>query len=352
MTQLLNDTNNKESNQNPHPHINKITMVMAGDEEGGLEKHVVELSNGLASRGYQVSVIAHEKYKDRLSQHIQFVPVDLSKSRRNPLVLWQLFTAIKITQPDILHVQANKAVAMVAPLLKWLKIPSVATLHSRKKNTNMFKPFDAVIAVSPNAAEAINHFNKFVVLNGIEPPILNSNIAKSIPPVVLAVGRLVPVKGFDVLIKAWEQVENAELWIVGDGFEQENLLKLVNELNLSHSVKFLGFRSDIAELMQQASLYVMSSHYEGCPYTMVESLLCKTPMISTAVGAMTMVLPEQYLCPQNDVVALHDLIVKSLNRLDQLNQDFQSVFTYAEKNLVLNGMIENIEKVYQQVSNA
>ena len=133
MTQLLNDTNNKESNQNPHPHINKITMVMAGDEEGGLEKHVVELSNGLASRGYQVSVIAHEKYKARLSQHIQFVPVDLSKSRRNPLVLWQLFTAIKITQPDILHVQANKAVAMVAPLLKWLKIPSVATLHSRKK---------------------------------------------------------------------------------------------------------------------------------------------------------------------------------------------------------------------------
>ena len=325
---------------------------MAGDEEGGLEKHVIELSNGLAKRGYQVSVIAHKKYKDRLDAGINFVPVDLSKSRRNPMVLWQLFTAIKTTQPDILHVQANKAVAMVAPLLKWLKVPAVATLHSRKKNTNMFERFDAVIAVSPNAAEAVNHSKKFVVLNGIEPPILNPNIAKSIPPVVLAVGRLVPVKGFDVLIKAWEQVENAELWIVGDGFESENLLQLVNDLDLSHSVKFLGFRTDISELMQQASLYVMSSHYEGCPYTMVESLLCGTPMISTAVGAMKTVLPEQYLCAENDVVALHHLIIKSLSQLDQINQDFQSVFTYAEKNLVLNGMIENIEKVYQQVSNA
>ena len=344
--------NNKGFNQKSHSRINKITMVMAGDEEGGLEKHVIELSNGLAKRGYQVSVIAHKKYKDRLDAGINFVPVDLSKSRRNPMVLWQLFTAIKTTQPDILHVQANKAVAMVAPLLKWLKVPAVATLHSRKKNTNMFERFDAVIAVSPNAAEAVNHSKKFVVLNGIEPPILNPNIAKSIPPVVLAVGRLVPVKGFDVLIKAWEQVENAELWIVGDGFESENLLQLVKDLDLSHSVKFLGFRTDISELMQQASLYVMSSHYEGCPYTMVESLLCGTPMISTAVGAMKTVLPEQYLCPENDVVALHHLIIKSLSQLDQINQDFQSVFTFAEKNLVLNGMIENIEKVYQQVSNA
>ena len=352
MTQILNDTNNNECNQNPHLPINRITMVMAGDEEGGLEKHVIELSNGLASRGYQVSVIAHEKYKDRLSQHINFLPVDLSKSRRNPMVLWQLYQAIKASQPDILHVQVNKAVAMVAPLLKWLKIPSVATLHSRKKNTKMFERFDAVIAVSPNAAEAISHSNKFVVLNGIEPPILNPNITKSIPPIVLAVGRLVPVKGFDVLIKAWQQVENAELWIVGDGFESENLLQLVKDLDLSHSVKFLGFRSDISELMQQASLYVMSSHYEGCPYTMVESLLCRTPMISTAVGAMKIVLPEQYLCPQNDVIALHQLIIKSLSQLDQLNQDFQPVFTFAEKNLVLNGMIANIENIYRQVSNA
>lgn len=328
-----------------------ICMVMAGDEEGGLEKHVVELAQGLQQRGHHVTVIAHEKYRERLSQ-IHFIAVDLSKSRRNVWVLYQLYKALKGLNPDVTHVHGNKAAAMVGVLLPFLKLKSVATLHSRKKNTKMFRYFDAVIAVSPNAAEVLEHPHKHVVLNGIAPPVLDVNIVKHTPSVVLAVGRLVPVKGFDVLIKAWQGIDNAELWIVGDGFEQEKLQRLINELNLQQSVKLLGFRSDIVELMQQASLYVMSSHYEGCPYTMIEALLCKTPMISTAVGAMTMVLPSQYLCPENDITALHVLISKSLDHLDKIQMDFQSTYMFAEKNLVLDGMLQNIEIIYNEVLNA
>lgn len=327
-----------------------ICIVMAGDEEGGLEKHVVELAHGLQTRGHKVTVIAHEKYRERL--RVNFIAVDLSKSRRNLWILYQLYKTLKSLNPDVIHVHGNKAAVMVGVLLPFLKLKSVATLHSRKKNTKMFKNFDAVIAVSPNAAEVLDHPRKYVVLNGIEPPVLDINITKHTPPVVLAVGRLVPVKGFNVLIEAWKGIQNAELWIVGDGFEHENLQRLITELNLQQSVKLLGFRSDIVELMQQASLYVMSSHYEGCPYTMIEALLCKTPMISTAVGAMTMVLPPQYLCPENDIAALHVLIAKSLNNLDKIQIDFQSTYIFAEKNLVLDGMLQNIESIYKEVLNA
>lgn len=328
-----------------------ICMVMAGDEEGGLEKHVVELAQGLQQRGHHVTVIAHEKYRERLSQ-VNFIAVHLSKSRRNVWVLYQLYKTLKVLNPDVVHVHGNKAAVMVGVLLPFLKLKSVATLHSRKKNTKMFKHFDAVIAVSPNAAEVLEHPHKHVVLNGIALPVLDVNIVKHTPPVVLAVGRLVPVKGFDVLIKAWQGIDNAELWIVGDGFEQEKLEGLVNELNLQQSVKLLGFRSDIVELMQQASLYVMSSHYEGCPYTMIEALLCKTPMVSTAVGAMTMVLPKQYLCPADDVAALNQLMKSSLANLKQLQQDFKSVFEFAKKELVIDGMLQNIENIYKEVLNA
>ena len=325
-------------------------MVMAGDEEGGLEKHVVELAHGLQHRGHDVTVVAHEKYRERLK--VNFVAVDLSKSRRNIVVLYQLYRVLKNINPELIHVHGNKAAAMVGLLLPFLKLKSVATLHSRKKNTKMFKRFDAVIAVSPNAAEVLEHPHKHVVLNGIEPPILNPQITKNDPPVVLAVGRLVPVKGFDVLIEAWKGIKNAELWIVGDGFEQEKLQHLIRESNLEQSVKLLGFRLDIPELMQQASLYVMSSHYEGCPYTMIEALLCKIPMVSTAVGAMTMVLPKQYLCPANDPMALNQLIRYSLDNLVHLQQDFQAVFKFAEQELVLDGMLKNIEKIYQEVLDA
>lgn len=326
-----------------------ICLVMAGDEEGGLEKHVVELAGGLQKNGHIITVIAHEKYRERLNT--QFVAIDLSKSRRNIFVLYQLYKTLKSLQPEIIHVHGNKAATMVGSLLPYLKIQSVATLHSRKKNTKMFKNFDAVIAVSPNASEVLDHPNKHVVLNGIVPPNLNSEIEKNHPPLVLAVGRLVPVKGFDILIQAWKGIDNAQLWIVGEGFEQEKLEKLIQQLNLKNSVKLLGFRTDITELMQQASLYVMSSHYEGCPYTMVEALLCKTPMISTAVGAMTMVLPPQYLCPENDVPALHHLINSSLDHFDDMRVEFKDTFDFATQHLVLEGMIQNIEIIYNEVLN-
>ena len=93
----------------------------------------------------------------------------------------------------------------------------------------------------------------------------------------------------------------------------------------------------------------MSSHYEGCPYTMIEALLCKTPMVSTAVGAMTQILPKQYLCTENDANALHHLIAHALENLTQVERDFIPVFADAEKNLVLDGMVKNIEMVYREV---
>ncbi|MFH4377113.1 glycosyltransferase, partial [Acinetobacter baumannii] len=76
-----------------------ICMVMAGDEEGGLEKHVVELANGLAQAGQKVTLIAHEKYAERVSG-VEFKALDLSKSRKNPILLWQLYQTIKATHAD------------------------------------------------------------------------------------------------------------------------------------------------------------------------------------------------------------------------------------------------------------
>lgn len=326
----------------------KIAMVMAGDEEGGLEKHVVELANGLQERGHQLTLIAHEKYRDRLNT--DFIPVDLTKSRRNIFTLYKLFKTLKKIQPDLVHVHGNKAAAMVGSILPYLKIPSVATLHSRKKNTKMFKNYNVVLAVSPNAAEVLTHPNVKVVLNGIQTPILDKNIQKNIPPVVLAVGRLVPVKGFDVLLNAWKKVKGAELWIVGDGFEEQKLKEQIEKLSLTDSVKMLGFRTDVLQLMQKASLYVMSSHYEGCPYTMVEALLCEVPMVSTDVGAMSMVLPKRYLTPINDEDALANTLMHSLANLEQVTSEYQQTFLYAKQYLVIDGMIDQIEIIYQETA--
>jgi glycosyltransferase involved in cell wall biosynthesis len=279
----------------------RITLVMAGDEEGGLEKHVVELAAGLAERGHVVSLIAHEKYRARLDGRIRFYAVNLARGRRNVWVLFQLWYALRQSDPQVIHAHGNKAAAMVGPLLRWCDGQHIATLHSRKKNTRMFRPFDRVIAVSAVAAEAIVHPHVVVVLNGIVPPVMLQPVQRQQPPMVLAVGRLVAVKGFDVLIRAWQALPDAvqqttTLYIAGEGNERATLQRLIDQSGLGARVQLLGHRHDVAALMQQATLFVMSSHYEGCPYTMIEALLSHTPMVSTAVGAMRDLLPADYLC--------------------------------------------------------
>lgn len=327
-----------------------ICMVMAGDEEGGLEKHVVELANALVRAGQKVTLIAHQKYATRVHGVI-FKAVDLSKSRNNPILLWQLYKTIKSTQADLLHVQASKAAAMVSPLLAWLNIPSVVTVHGLKKNTKVFKKFDRIISVSQNVAQLFTDTTRVrVVLNGVQQPEKVTRLAVQQPLQAIAIGRLVSVKGFDVLIEAWQGI-NAQLWIVGEGPEREALEQQIQRLNLTKTVQLLGQRDDINALLQQASFLVISSRKEGGPYTLAEALLMHCPVISTEVGMVAQILPERLICPVDDVLALRQLIQQSVANYLDLQQCSQPLYRLAQDQLTLEAMTANTLKVYREISN-
>lgn len=342
--------------------MTRITMVMAGDEEGGLEKHVVELSNGLVTSGYSVSVIAHAKYQQRLSNDITFYALDLSRSRRNPLVLWQLYQTIKQSQPQLLHVQANKAVEMVAPLLKWLKVPAVATLHNRKKKLNAFGQFDLIIAVSRQVAAQfepypLNIQNKLrVVLNGvaIQPTfatpqtIAPTSLPKNHTTQAIAIGRLVTAKGFDLLIEAWQGIA-ANLWIVGDGPDADTLQNQINQSGLQDKIELLGHRQDIAALLKQADVFIISSRNEGGPYTLAEALLQQTPVLATRVGMVADVLPPELICEANSVTALQQLLQTYVPKLDELEALSQPLYQFAQTHLSFDAMLSHTMAVYDEL---
>lgn len=335
----------------------KIVLVMAGDEEGGLEKHVVELANGLAFRGHVISVIAHCKYGDRFDTGVRFLPVDLARGRRNLIALWQLWLALRSTGAMVVHAHGSKAASMVGTLLSWLRMGSVATLHSRKKQVGMFSRFQRVIAVSRISTLNLDHPGLRVIHNGITPP-----LPVSVPAFdawaglagsrrVLAVGRLVPVKGFDVLLKAWQGLD-ASLVIAGDGFERRGLESLIKTGQLEGKVRLLGHRTDVSALMAAADLFVISSHYEGCPYTLVEALHMHLPVVSTAVGAMPEILPAQYLCAPNDATALAGRLQYALADLSAVRSCYKAVFDEAGVSLSFINLLEQTESVYHEAIEA
>lgn len=331
--------------------MSRITLVMAGNEEGGLEKHVVELANGLLGLQHQVTVIAHGKYQDRLHADIQFNAIDLSKGRRNPVVLWQLYHAIRDSNPDLIHVHANKAVEMVAFLLNWLKLPSVATLHNKKNKMKAFLKFDRVIAVSQRVASQFHDQSKVrVVLNGVQPPA--GKIAQKAWSAehiqALAIGRLVPAKGFDLLIQAWKDIP-ANLWIAGEGPDEQALQQQIDAAGLSSRIKLLGFRSDIADLLRQSDVFIISSRNEGGPYTLSEALLLKRPVLSTDVGMVAEVLPAQFVCVPEDAQALAGLIRQHINNPEEMMQVFPAVYQLAIDELTFVAMLRNTDAVYQEL---
>lgn len=332
----------------------KLVLVMAGDEEGGLEKHVVELANGFAGRGHAVSVIAHARYGDRFDNRVRFLPVNLARGRRNLLALWQLWMALRASAADVVHAHGSKAASMVGVLLPWLRMGSVATLHSRKKKVGMFRRFQRVIAVSRISTLNLDHPGIRVIHNGIVPPAPVSAPAfdawagLSGSRRVLAVGRLVPVKGYDVLLRACERLD-VSLAIAGDGFEKAALAQQIGSQPLAGKVRLLGHREDISALMAAADLFVISSHYEGCPYTLVEALHMHLPVVSTAVGAMPEILPAQYLCPPGDAAALGTRMAAALADADALRADFGPVFEHAGNRLTFSTLLDQTEAVYREL---
>jgi glycosyltransferase involved in cell wall biosynthesis len=110
-------------------------------------------------------------------------------------------------------------------------------------------------------------------------------------PVFLFVGRLLPGKGVENLLRALSdpRLESAQLDIIGDGPERTYLEELTKDLGLSSRVRFHGAvaREELHRWYKSASLFVNPSFSEGGPLTVLESLALGVPVVSTPVGCVT-----------------------------------------------------------------
>ena len=101
---------------------------------------------------------------------------------------------------------------------------------------------------------------------------------------ILALGRLVPQKGFDLLLKAWAlaagRLRDWSLRIVGDGHLRDELMRTTAALGIEQTVTFAPFTEDPFSLFAQCGIFILSSRFEGLPFVLVEAMTCGTPCIS------------------------------------------------------------------------
>jgi len=311
----------------------KIALFLPSLEVGGAERVFVSLANAFAEKGYSVDFLLVRlsgPLSADLSDKVNII--DLNKSRGlkcfNPLikylntaqpqVLFSSLTHLNLvsiiagcmakTKPRIVVREASLPELTVksgSALRNWLVERLVYHLYSRA---------DAIVCVSTKVKEEFlellqpSYSHKFcVIFNPIdrhrgllrtsdlpEYDAQGVHLPESIGmvgPFIVAVGRLVPVKGFEILLRAFSIVKlscssNISLCLIGDGPELEYLKGLAVDLEISKNVYFAGYLEQPHLLVQRSSVFVLSSLSEGLPNSLIEAISLRIPSVCSDISSV------------------------------------------------------------------
>lgn len=317
----------------------KIAYVITrSDEVGGAHIHVKDLTCWVKEKGHEVRVFVGGSgiFSDMLTQldipvrSLNFLQRSISPLK-DLLAIFELRRTLMDFSPDLVSIHSAKAglVARIACLL--LQIPFVFTAHgwsfARGKEGIRKKIFlsierclcpltDKVIVVCENDAQfAIENSickkaDLITIHNGM-PEIMQRFISKpsNMIPNIIMVARFEYPKNHKQLIEALANIKDLswKLTLVGDGPLTEAIQKYSHEMNVADRIVFLGRRQDIAELLSDSDIFVLTTFWEGFPRSIIEATRAGLPVIASDVAGIPEAVLDNitgYLIPVNDTAAL------------------------------------------------
>lgn len=319
---------------------------------GGAETYAYELANGLGKNGFDVDVFTQwtNEPSEKVDTHPNVSVYRISKARRKLSVFSTLYFSSKarniidFDKYDIIHGMLMPASTVAITPFNDIDTPVVLTSHGTSIDeaqsvaletpadyllkyffhpTNVIMDYfagraaDAVIAISNHAYEKLTTSYGFspnqvyMVPHGVDTDYFypRNQIHTSVNPekkTVLYVGRLGARKGVELALSAIAETDqsNIEFLIAGTGRHEERLRLLVDDLNITEKVKFLGYIPDeeLPQLYSSADVFILPSRYEGFGLVLLEAMACKTPVIGTDVGGIPTAIDDGevgYIVPRD-----------------------------------------------------
>lgn len=234
------------------------------------------------------------------------------KKKISPKGLLSIYRTLRSNRADILHVHGYKATILGGIAARVAGVPVISTYHAEadrypelstyvRVETPFLKMASRVISVSRIIKDGlirrgISEAKLTVIHNGIEDParrLMNDgspNGALSTPMRILCIGRMIPVKRFDLAIRAISvlrrEFPDVRLTIAGAGPLEAELQSLVKALDLEASVSLPGYIADTGELFRKSAVFALPSETEGSPITLIEAMAYAKPIVASAVGAI------------------------------------------------------------------
>jgi len=293
----------------------KILHLLPELSEGGVERHVLDLTRGLAERGHTVGVIsAGGKLVASLPPEVvhHVLPVHRKNLFTGAVSTLKLRSLVLREGWELLHAHSRVPFWIAWWTAFLTGIPWVATAHALySKNAGIYplRRAAAAICVSKAVENYLEDFlplRKEVVYNGLfsqkELEALKNTWQGPENPRekrLLFVGRLTKIKGFHVVLEALKGLD-AYPWaldVLGEGPRGEDFLRKTEEEGWSDRVFFHGYRENPGEWMEKSSCLVFPSLQEGMGRVFLEALARGVPVFASRIPALEELVSSEDLLP-------------------------------------------------------
>jgi glycosyltransferase involved in cell wall biosynthesis len=280
--------------------------------------------------------------------------------------------------PDVVHTHGYRIDLLDRRVAAKLGIPTVTTVHGASKTGGLkgalfewlqrrnYRRFSAVVAVSDplfaeTLADGVPRDRLHLIRNawgGQRAPLSREEArhrmgVASDEQVVGWVGRLIPVKGADVLIRAAALLPRPcpTIALVGYGPELQRLRTLAVEQGVGEAVRFYTDIRDAGRYFSAFDTFALTSRSEGLPIVMLEAMAARTPIVATEVGGLPDALRggAGWLCPPEDPEALALAIHSSLEDRQEAEQRAERGTQRLEKEFSIGSFLDLYEDVYRSV---
>ena len=363
---------------------NKVIHLITTIERGGAEKQLLTLASEQVKSGLKVEVI-FLKGKSELKKEFEASGVKVNYLLVGKSFLKQnfLFSKYLRKNPSPVHAHLPKA-----ELLAAIVVPNKYFIFTRHNSESFWPSGPRVISnllskyVCKRAAKGIaisNAVKSYMIKNGEIPTgytidvvyygfqkdistslvglnsINNSINSQSSNFKIGTIGTLVPQKDYPTLLSAFsivlEKLPEAELYVVGEGYLQKDLIKLSKSLGVNGKVHWLGKTEYVKEFLSKIDLFILPSKYEGFGLVLLEAMVAKKPIIAANNSAIPEVLGKTYegLFSTGNIKVLAQQIktaISDKNFSERLVQSYSSqlnLFDPSEMN-------RNIKNVYSNAS--
>ncbi len=344
---------------------------------GGSERSTVTIANALAARGHEVAIVSYTG-SDRepfftidnriqryyLSPQRDHYPVLVREVRR----ICKLRKLYKALQPDVIVVIGTTRAWVNVPATHGYKVVAKEyfSVHHRAQLTSWLsrkltaKHADAIIALSEEDRRIYSQQFGAKRVEIIPNPLTFASVdirsTTLTNKVVLGIGRITYVKGFDLLLDAWKQVKHTDwsLHLVGDGKMRKALEQRVAQEDIKN-VQFFPATADVLPHYQDASIFVLPSRSEAFGNVLTEAMSVGVPTVSFDCGEGPREVVENgvtgVIVPPQDTQAMAqtlDILMDAPARLEAMSK----ASIQRAKRYDTDAIMQQWELLFEEITNA